>query len=443
LRLGTVRGRRGSFVAAPGPSGDDPRRLLFSHTDRLSGIMFREMKFGRWCAALVSLAVCLLQGQAPDPRVEIANIRYHTHPNFTRIVLDIGKLREYTPGLIQEQGKIYVDILQARLNPILMDKTFPISTDYLKQISVSQKTVSTVRVAADVDLARVGAYRVYHLFDPFRVVIDISPKMGPAPPAPVPGLEKEAVPPKNAVAKPPDPSASGYTMIRSLGLGVRTIVLDPGHGGTDPGCLGKGGGREKDVVLDVAQSLKKMLVEKGGFDVILTRETDIFVPLEDRTVIANQKRADLFISIHANATRNRKRTGIEAFYLNFSPDPAVNEIAARENATSAKNISEMKNIIQAIVRNSKIQESKELAEKIHNGLLKSLKAKYSAMNSLGVKGGPFWVLIGGEMPSMLVEISHLSNAQEEARLKTAAYRTVVVQGIYEGIMEYVRSLGKG
>jgi N-acetylmuramoyl-L-alanine amidase len=403
--------------------------------------MFREMKLGRLCASLVSLAgICLLQAQAPDPRVEIANIRYHTHPNFTRIVLDIGKLREYTPGELKDQGKIFVDIFQARLNPILLDKTFPISTDYLKQISVSQKTVSTVRVAANIDFSRVGSYRIYHLFDPFRVVIDISPRMGPeahalAPPA-------GTAPPKNAVAKPPDPSASGYTMVRSLGLGVRTIVLDPGHGGTDPGCMGKSS-QEKDIVLDVAQSLKKMLVEKSGLDVILTRESDIFVPLEDRTVIANQKRADLFVSIHANASRNHKRTGIEAYYLNFSPDPAVNETAARENATSAKNISQMKDIIQAIVRNSKIQESKELAEKIHAGLLKALSAKYGPTNSLGVKGGPFWVLIGGEMPSMLVEISHLSNAQEEARLKTPAYRAVVAQGIYEGIMEYIRSLGKG
>ncbi len=396
------------------------------------------MKLGRSCAALASLAgFCLLQGQAPDPRVEIANIRYHTHPNFTRIVLDIGKLREYTPGELKELGKIYVDVLQARLNPILLDKTFPIATDYLKQISVSQKTVSTVRVAADIDFSRVGAYRVYHLFDPFRVVIDISPRTGPEAPAPAP-----TAPPKNAVAKPPDPLASGYTMVRSLGLGVRTIVLDPGHGGTDPGCMGKSS-QEKDIVLDVAQSLKKMLVEKGGLNVILTRESDIFVPLEDRTVIANQKRADLFVSIHANASRNRKRTGIEAYYLNFSPDPAVNETAARENATSAKNISQMKDIIQAIVRNSKIQESKELAEKIHRGLLKALSAKYGPTNSLGVKGGPFWVLIGGEMPSMLVEISHLSNAQEEARLKTPAYRAVVAQGIYEGIMDYIRSLGKG
>ncbi|HEX2695645.1 MAG TPA: N-acetylmuramoyl-L-alanine amidase [Acidobacteriota bacterium] len=398
------------------------------------------MKFGRFCATLVLLAgVYLLQGQAPDPRIEIANIRYHTHPNFTRIVLDIGKLREYNPGELRDQGKIFVDILQARLNPILMDKTFPISTEYLKQISVSQKTASTVRVAANVDFSRVGTYRIYHLFDPFRVVIDISPRTGPEAPVPAEGT----VPSRNAVARPPDPLASGYTMVRSLGLGVRKIVLDPGHGGTDPGCLGQGGSQEKNVVLDVALSLKKMLVEKNGFDVVLTRESDIFVPLEDRTVIANQKRADLFVSIHANATRNRKRTGIEAFYLNFSPDPAVNEIAARENATSAKNISEMKDIIQAIVRNSKIQESKELAEKIHGSLLRSLSAKYGPMNSLGVKGGPFWVLIGGEMPSMLVEISHLSNAQEEARLKTPAYRAVIVQGIYDGIMGYIRSLGKG
>jgi N-acetylmuramoyl-L-alanine amidase len=402
--------------------------------------MSGEMKIGRLCAALVVAAgVFLLSAQAPDPRVEIANIRYNTHPNFTRIVLDIGKLREYVPGEVRDQGKIFVDILQARLNPILQDKTFPVSTEYLKQVSISQKTVSTVRVAANVDFSRVDVYRIYHLFDPFRIVIDISPKMGPAAPA----AAGAAAPPKNAFAKPPDPAASGYTMVRSLGLGVRTIVLDPGHGGTDPGCLGKSGSREKDIVLDVAHALRKMLVEKGGLDVVLTRESDIFVPLENRTVIANQKRADLFVSIHANATRNRKRTGIEAFYLNFSPDPAVNETAARENATSAKNISEMKDIIQAIVRNSKIQESKELAEKIHGGLLRSISVKYGPMNSLGVKGGPFWVLIGGEMPSMLVEISHLSNAQEEARLRSPAYRAVIVQGIYDGIMNYIRSLGKG
>ena len=371
-----------------------------------------------------------------DQRAEIINLRYHTHPNFTRIVLDIGKLREYSSGDLSNPGRIYVDVLQAKLNPLLEGQGYPIKTDYLSHIRIAQKVPSTVRVTADIDFTKVESYRVYHIFDPFRVVIDIYPKKAPT--------SEGGPPPKDTPVQPPDPLKSGYTLIRQLGLGVKTIVLDPGHGGTDPGCLGKSGGREKDVTLDIALALKKILVEKNGFNVILTRESDIFVPLEDRTVIANQKRADLFVSIHANASRNPKRTGIETFYLNFSPDPAVNEIAARENATSEKNISQMKDIIQKIVLNSKFQESRDLAEKVHKNLLQSLSGKsYGAMNSLGVKGGPFWVLIGGNMPSILVEISHLSNTQEEARLKTPSYRASIVQGVYVGIMEYIRSLGKG
>ena len=391
--------------------------------------------------ALAGLGPALPPGAGPqgqDPRVEIANIRHHIHPNFARIVLDIGTLREYTSGELGEPGRIFVDILQARLNPILHGQSFPVKTEYLSNIRIAQKTASTVRITADVDFAKVRNYRVYHLLDPFRIVLDISPKTAPdgtgTPPSPEPDAP---------VAKLPDPLASGYTMARQLGLGVRTIVIDAGHGGTDPGCLGKSGTREKDIVLEVAQALKKKLAAANGIDVILTRDSDVFIPVENRTVIANQKRADLFISIHANAARNRKRTGIETFYLNFSPDAAVNETAARENATSAKSISQMKDIILKIVQNSKIAESRDLAEKIHRNLLQSISRKYGPMNSLGVKGGPFWVLIGGEMPSILVEISHLSNAGEEARLKTPAYRDTVAQGVYDGIMEYIRSLGKG
>jgi N-acetylmuramoyl-L-alanine amidase len=154
----------------------------------------------------------------------------------------------------------------------------------------------------------------------------------------------------------------------------------------------------------------------------MTRESDIFLDPESRTVIANQKQADLFISIHANANRSRKLSGIESFYLNFSQDPSVIETAARENATSTKNVSEMKDIIEKIVQNSKIVESKELAESIQNSLVKSLSQNYSNVKNLGVKGGPFWVLIGGEMPSVLVEISHLSNPTEEKRLNSLKYR---------------------
>ena len=402
----------------------------------------------RACAIAV-LALTLLAGFSAadqDSRAEIVNLRSYTHPNFTRIVVDIGTLREYTSGEIQDQGRIYVDVLQASLNPLLQDKTISIKTEYLSQINIAQKSPTAVRVSVDIDFARVESYRIYHLFDPFRIVIDIYPKLANKT-APAPGTtpEKTVPPVKDAPppAKTPDPSAAGYSMIRQLGLGVRTIVLDPGHGGTDPGCIGRSGAQEKAVTLQIALALKKVLIEKYGFDVILTRETDVFIPLEDRTVIANQKRADLYISIHANASPNRKRTGIETFYLNFSPEPAVNELAARENATSAKNISQMKTIIQKIVLNSKFEESRDLAEKIHRNMIQYLSKKYGAMNSLGVKGGPFWVLIGGEMPSILVEVSHLSNSREEALLKTAPYQASIVQGICNGIMEYIRSLGKG
>ena len=382
-------------------------------------------------AALLSL------GAKPQPasRTEIVNLRYYTHPAFTRIVLDIGKLREYTSGELQQPGRIYLDVLQAKLNPILDGQSYPVKTDYLSQIVVFQKTPTTARVVVDVDFLKVKSYRAYHLFDPFRIVIDIYPRQA----SDAPGAKPTAGQP----ARPPDPLPSGYSMARQLGLGVRTIVLDPGHGGRDPGCIGKSGLEEKVITLDVAMALKKMLVEKGGLNVILTRESDVTVPLETLPVIANQKRADLFVSIHVNAHRDRKREGVETFFLNFSPDPAVVELAARENATSSKNIGQMKDIILKIAQNSKIDESRNLAERIQKNLLQSLAVSNPKIKDLGVRGAPFYVLVGSEMPSVLVEISHLSNPGEEARLKTTRYRELAVQGIYNGIMEYVRSLGKG
>jgi len=387
---------------------------------------------------LVVLVPLFLLGATPqDNRTEIANLRYYTHPNFTRIVLDIGKLREYTSGELQQPGRIFLDVLQAKLNPILDGQSYPVKTDYLSQIVVFQKTPSTARVVIDVDFTRVKSYRAYHLFDPFRIVVDIYPRTAGEPGAA--DGRTPAIPP----AKPAEPLPSGYSMARQLGLGVRTIVLDPGHGGADPGCIGKSGLEEKTVTLDVSLALKKLLVEQAGLNVILARESDILVPLERRTVIANQKRADLFISIHVNAHRDRKREGVETFFLNFSPDPAVVELAARENATSSKNMGQMNDIIKKIAQNSRVDESRDLAARIQKGLLRSLSAANPGIKDLGVKGAPFWVLIGSEMPSVLVEISHLSNPGEEARLKTAAYRELAVRGIYDGIMDYVRSLGKG
>lgn len=366
-----------------------------------------------------------------DTRIEIYNLRYHTHPSFTRIVVDIGKLREYSFNELFSPDRIYVDIYQAKLNPILHGKNIPVNNVYLSQIRVAQKTSSTVRVVVDLDFKKIKNYNVYYLPDPFRVIIDIYPS------------KPEVPSPQEKTPQAAQPAKEGYSMVRQLGLGVQTIVIDPGHGGKDPGCIGKRGSQEKNIVLDVCQRLKKFLTSRQDLDVILTRESDIFVPLEDRTVIANQKQADLFISIHANAFPNKNRSGVETFFLNFSHDPSVNETAARENATSTKSISKMKKIIEKIALNSKISESKDLAGKIQTNLVSSLSKQFENVKNLGVKGGPFWVLIGGETPSVLVEISHLSNLNEEARLKSAQYRQTIAEGIYEGIIAYIRSLGKG
>ncbi len=197
------------------------------------------------------------------------------------------------------------------------------------------------------------------------------------------------------------------------------------------------------MVLDVSKRLKKLIESNKDLEATLTRETDVFIPLENRTVISDQKPADLYLSIHANATRNRKLSGVETFYLNISNDPSIMEKAARENATSAKNISEMKETLEKIVQYTKIEESINLAKYIQNNLVRYLSQKYSNVKNLGVKGGPFLVLIGEDVPSILVEISFLSNPTEEKRLQSTQYRQLIAQGIYEGIMAYKHSLEKG
>jgi N-acetylmuramoyl-L-alanine amidase len=394
---------------------------------------------GRFLSVLLAAVLALLPVVAgQESAVEVYDLRSYTHPTHTRIVIDIGKLREFSSAELKDPDRIFVDVYQARLNPILHGKTITTKCEYLKEIRIAQKNETTVRVAVEINSARVERYQVFPLFDPFRIVIDVYPKAAPAAPLSAPTKPVQKPAPQAA-----EPTAQGYSMARQLGLGIRTVVIDPGHGGADPGAIGHKGQQEKEVVLEVAKDLRDLLMAGKGLNVIMTRESDIYLPLENRTVIANQKVADIFISIHANANRKKSRRGVQTFFLNFTPDEQVVEIAARENATSTRTIGQMKDALRKIVENSKILESRSLAEKIQENLLKSLSQHYSEVEDLGVRGGPFWVLIGGEMPSVLVEISHLSNPQEEERLRSAPYRKQVAQGIYDGIVEYIRSLGKG
>ena len=237
------------------------------------------------------------------------------------------------------------------------------------------------------------------------------------------------------------PTASGdRSLIRALGLKIGKIVIDAGHGGHDTGTIGPNGLEEKDLVLEVGKRLGKMLETRLGAEVVYTRRDDTFIPLETRTAIANQARADLFISIHANSSHDPSARGVETYYLNFTSSPEALEVAARENAVSEKSIYELQDLVKKIALKEKIEESREFASDVQASLHSGLSVKSASMRDRGVKKAPFIVLIGANMPSILAEISFVSNPADERRLETAEYRQRIAESLYRGVAKYVNGL---
>jgi N-acetylmuramoyl-L-alanine amidase len=249
-------------------------------------------------------------------------------------------------------------------------------------------------------------------------------------------------PPALAILKPPPLTEAGSrTLTRALGLKIGRIVIDPGHGGHDTGTIGPTGLREKDLVLDVGLKLKRLLEEKTNAEVIMTRSDDTFVPLEERTAIANQKAADLFISVHANASRDRSARGIETYYLNFTSNPEALEVAARENAASQESVHQLQDLIKKIALTEKIEESQDFATQVQREVYLRLKKITGAQKDRGIKKAPFVVLIGANMPSVLAEISFLTNPRDEKLLKKSDHRAQIAEALCNGVAHYVGSLG--
>jgi N-acetylmuramoyl-L-alanine amidase len=292
-----------------------------------------------------------------------------------------------------------------------------------------------------------------------------SPSPAPSPipsPAPTPGpssAEKPADPPdarRTAAGEGPSPAPPGrdssqppqanrtgnYSLARQLGLSARRIVLDPGHGGHDPGTIGHGGLQEKDLVLDVSLRLEKLLRAQPGTEVIMTRSTDVYVPLEERTGIATSKEGDLFLSVHANSSRSPSARGIETYILNFAVDPHAEEVAARENAISAATLKDLQGLVKAIALNSKIDESRDFATSIHEAMIKNVKAGQASIQDRGVRTAPFYVLIGANMPSVLAEISFVSNPEDERLLARPDQRDRIAQSLFQGIEAYLEGLNR-
>jgi N-acetylmuramoyl-L-alanine amidase len=281
-------------------------------------------------------------------------------------------------------------------------------------------------------------------------VPDIDPeKTTPAPTPPPTVSHTKSTTTKNKRKTPtPDPdiheaqpTASGErSLTRVLGLKIGKIVIDPGHGGHDTGTIGPDGLEEKDLVLDVSRRLGKLLQTRLGAEVVFTRKDDTFIPLETRTAIANEEAADLFVSVHANSSHDPEARGVETYYLNFTSSPDALEVAARENAVSEKSIHELQDLVKKIALKEKIDESQEFASDVQNSLHSGLAAKNPGVRDRGVKKAPFIVLIGANMPSILAEISFVSNPGDERRLETPEYRQKIAESLYRGIAKYVSGL---
>ncbi len=267
-----------------------------------------------------------------------------------------------------------------------------------------------------------------------------APSAAPGKPSPPLPASTSTPPPKPAPAPAtvPAPRRGPVSLARQLGLGAARIVIDPGHGGHDPGALGERVS-EADVVLDVAIRLEALLAA-AGVDVVLTRRSDEFIPLDKRTAIATREQADLFLSIHANASRALSARGVETYVLNFATDSNAEAVAARENASTEQTISSLPDIVRAIALHSKLDESRSLAGLVQRTLVAQLKPANKGLVDHGVKQAPFVVLVGAEMPSVLAEVAFITNPQEARLLRTDAYRQRIAQALFDAIRGYQHSL---
>lgn len=372
-------------------------------------------------------------------------IKHWSNPDYTRISLQLDRdvaweaheLGKGGPGRLGRLGRIYIDLKRTRLGKSVTDIT--IGDGLLKGARVGQYKADVVRVVLDTE--NIKDYQIFPLSDPARLVIDVRgerpteiSRLEPS----VTAVPERIVVPKleeHAVAEKKSRSGKKPTISK-----IRRIVIDPGHGGHDPGAVGPSGIQEKDVVLAIGLRLKELFREELGVDVVMTRSTDVFIPLEERTAIANKVGADLFLSVHANAAPNRAAAGIETYYLNLAKTDKVAQLAAKENGTTLEKVSVLQAILFDLMANYKLNDSAHLADEVQKSLYKKIRTRYSDVKNLGVKQGPFYVLVGASMPSILVETAFLSNAAEELRLKDPVYQEMAAIGIMEGVRSYISSL---
>lgn len=365
---------------------------------------------------LASLLLLCALGAASElhavtQKARLTGVRFLSSSTYTRVILGLSRPVKFTVGTLaaapgkKRPPRIYLDLAGTRL------------VTRRHRVEVRDKTVARVRLgqfSADVvrvvlDLKKPGHHEAVLLSNPHRLVVDVEPRRGSA---------------------------------ARRQLAVRKIVLDAGHGGKDPGAVGAGGLKEKDVVLRIARKLAPRLRQEMGVDVVLTRNTDVFIPLKARTAMANAESADLFLSIHANASHNRRAGGLETYYLDKTTDEATMKLAARENGTARRNLTDLQIMLSDLKLNVYLSDSISLAGKLQSSVVKSTRPQYPRGKDLGVKKGLFYVLVGARMPSALAELFFLSNPREARALQRPKFQDAIVSGLSRGIREYADGLRK-
>lgn len=372
--------------------------------------------------------------------VSVTKLDVISGENYTRVSIELNGEAEFTHSLLSEDKsadkpkRIVVDIKNAKISPDLKEP-IPVQNEHLQQIRSSQFTQDSVRVV--LDLKSIEEYNAFYFDDPFRIIVDVS------------GVDEKKDGISSIIEDIGDVEViekeGGETEIKEGVVETREerrfhIFLDPGHGGNDPGAIGKMRRlKEKDVVLDVALELKK-LFEQEGYQVSMSRDRDVFIPLQERTAMANRAGADLFVSIHANASRRKGAYGIETYFFDLSSDRDVLKLAAMENGVSIDKLDTLQFILTDMERTPIRNQSAMLASVVQENMCRNVNLNGAMSRDIGVKHGPFYVLKGARMPSVLVEIGFITNPKEEKLLASTAYRRQIAKGILEGVKDFFENM---
>lgn len=417
-----------------------------------------------------SASVIQSSGKVKLPDI-VKSIRHWSGGAYTRIVIDQSGPVKFLAQELKKPDRLVFDLLNTRLDAALNKEPMPVNDGILKQVRASQHAPKTVRIV--LDLASLKNYKAFSLHDPERLVIDVTGEGGktgetressgntgiqqkaengyeikPSPDEERKSEQKTTPPlqllPPAKTAEPGKNDADRLSLSRQLALKISTIAIDAGHGGHDPGAIGKSGMQEKTITLDVAKRLAVLVKERLGCNVVMTRDSDTFIPLEQRPFIAKSRGADLFVSIHVNANRKRKARGIETYVQSLrASDRDAMATAARENAMSTKKLSELKTeldrIFADLTRDDKIEESLYLADSVQGSLVNNLKLVNLHADDLKakIKRAFFYVLINTEMPSILAEVGFISNPDEEKLLKKESYRQNIAESLFQGVKKYI------